>query len=181
MPPHNPVWNIDGVLNAQRELILIIKRDILLGSDLTFEQAELLLALYTARELRLWKGVPADSAGYVPCSELRQSLGDSPPLLSRLLTGLVEKRWVKIKHAEAGATDSEGRRLHGNSQMVRIESEGMERIKPVWDSLHKLADHLLADVTPEDRQAHRRVCEEIVNKLRSPWRPTITPPKANKP
>jgi DNA-binding MarR family transcriptional regulator len=154
---------VGGVFIAQRDLLASLRSQILAGSGLTAEIAEILIELFLAEE-RLSLPKYADGDEYVSFRELRGALGYSPGLLSRRIAWLCERRWAETKRAAPNIAKG----LHGNCQKVRITELGKGIVGPVWQRYGKLAEHLLAGISPSDLATHHRVNELISNKLRAP-------------
>jgi DNA-binding MarR family transcriptional regulator len=154
---------LGGVFIAQRNLLESLRSHVLTGSGITMEIAEILIELYLAGGL-LSSPEHADVDGYIAFRDLRAGLGYSPGLLSRRIGWLCQRRWAEAKRTVPGLAGG----LHGNSQKVRITELGKARIGPVWQRYNKLAERLLADISPSDLAAHYRINELISDKLRVP-------------
>ena len=138
-PPNHPVWNLDAIMSARREIVRTLRGSLLHEARLTLEEAELLLVLFAAREHPRWCANAPDDEHFIPTRDLRLAVVESAALLSRRLTAFEKLGWVKLKAVESGATDSAGRRLHGNAQLVRLEPQGVQIIRPVWEEFRALA------------------------------------------
>jgi len=152
-----------SVFIAQRDLLKSLRAEVLPGSGLTAEVAEILLELYLA-ESRLSFPEHVDTDRYVSFRDLRAALGYSAGLLSRRIGWLCQRRWAETKRAAPNVAKG----LHGNCQKVRITEMGKSIMGPVWQRYEKLAERLLAGIAPSDLAAHYRVNELISNKLRAP-------------
>lgn len=154
---------VGGVFIAQRDLLQSFRSQVLPGSGLTAEIAEILFELFLA-EGRLSSLEHVDADGYVSFRDLRAALGYSPGLLSRRIGWLCQRRWAEAKRAVPNIAKG----LHGNCQKVRITEMGKSIIGPVWQRYDKLAQRLLAGISPSEWAAHYRINQLISDKLRAP-------------
>jgi DNA-binding MarR family transcriptional regulator len=169
---------VSGVFIAQRDLLQLLRSHALAGSGLTAELAEILLELFMAgNAFSSQEHVDAD--GYIAFRDLRASLGYSAGLLSRRIAWLYQRRWAETTRAAPSVANG----LHGNSQKVRITDSGREKIGPVWRRYDKLAERLLAGISPSDLAAHYRINEFISDKLRAPrsWMDDSEMPEEDRP
>jgi len=139
---------------AQRALLKTIQWQVLAGSGLTLEIAELLIELSLPEHL--------DAEGYLSFRELREALGYSGGLLSRRIGCLCDSLWAETKRAAPNLE----RGVHGNSQKVRITDCGRNKIAPIWRKYELLAEELLEGVSQADREAHYRLNKQICDKIR---------------
>jgi hypothetical protein len=148
-----------------------IRVAVLSGSGLSWDQAELLLELW-----RVATGIgdfKPDAGGYVTFKELRESLVNSQPHVSRRIGEVApnakdqeqdrDKVWVDVR------TSKRGEAHHANSHCVRISRKGTLKIEPVWENLRKLAAGLFGGIRSADRQVHFLVNQRILHKIR-PYR-----------
>jgi len=154
---------LGGVFVARRGLLDSIRSHVLAGTGLTPEIAEILTELYLAGG-HLSSPEHVDAEGFVPFRDLRAGLGYSAGLLSRRIAWLCQHHWAETKRAATSVTGG----LHGNCQRVRITELGKGKIGPVWQSYDRLAQRLLAGISPSDLATHYRVNESISDKLRLP-------------
>ena len=88
----------------------------------------------------------------------------NPSLLSRRLRKLAAEKPPLVEVAEVDARTSG---LHFNSLRGRITSEGVRRIKPVWERFARMSANLLQGIPERLLQAHYRVNEEISSRIRA--------------
>jgi hypothetical protein len=153
---------VGGVFIAQRDLLKSLRCHVLAGSGLTAEIAEILIELHLAKG-RLSSPGHVDADGYVSFRDLLAALSYSPGLLSRRIGWLCQRRWAETKRAAPNIAKG----LHGNCQKVRVTAMGTDKIGPVWQRYDKLAQRLLAGISPSDLAAHYRINEFISDKLRA--------------
>lgn len=154
---------VGAMFIAQRAVLGALRDQVLAGTGLTPELAEILVELYLAGS-HLSSPEHADTEGFVPFRDLRGALGYSAGLLSRRIGWLAENHWVETQRARPSAVQG----LHGNCQKVRITELGREKIAPIWQGYDSLAQRLLAGISPSDLAAHYRINEAIVAQLRLP-------------
>ena len=78
---------IGSIFRARRDLVSMIKRQVLSGMGVTLEQADLLVDLYGARRLG-WPEPKAIEGGWVTFSALKETLVHARELLTRRLQEL---------------------------------------------------------------------------------------------
>ncbi len=154
---------VGGVFIAQRDLLKTLRAHVLAGSGLTAEIAAILFELYLAGS-HLSSPEHVDADGYVSIRDLRTALDYSAGLLSRRIGWLCQRRWAEAKRAAPSIAQG----LHGNCQKVRITETGKGIVAPVWQRYDKLAERLLAGISPLDLAAHYRINELISDKLHAP-------------
>jgi len=154
---------LGGVFIAERACLGALRSHVLAGSGLTPEVAEILFELYLAGG-HLSSPEHADADGFVPFRDLRSALGYTPGLLSRRIGWLCQHGLAETKRAAPSVAEG----LHGNCQKVRITEAGNAKISPLWLKSDKLAQRLLAGVSPSDLAAHYRVNEHISDQLGVP-------------
>jgi DNA-binding MarR family transcriptional regulator len=152
-----------GVFIAQRDLLKSLRAQVLAGSGLTSEIAEILVELFLAGS-QLSSPEHVDAEGYVSFRDLLAALGYSPGLLSRRIGWLCQRRWAETKRAVPNIAQG----VHGNCQKVRITELGKGIIAPVWQKYEKLAERLLDGIPPSDLAVHHRINQLISDKLRAP-------------
>lgn len=151
--PDSRVAAIGALFVARRSALKAIRNQILAGTGLTPEIAELLFELLAATK------DPAFPSGYVSCQDLLAAVDYSAGLLSRRLHWLAQKRWVEIKRS--GSDLEKG--IHGNSRKVRITDAGKIKVTPVWKKYAGQAEEWLANIPAVDLAAYLRVNEIITN------------------
>lgn len=154
---------LGSVFIAQRVLLESLRKQVLAGSGLTPEVAEILVELFLAGGV-LSSAEHSDAEGFVSFRELRSGLGYSAGLLSRRIGFICQRGWAETARIEAGIASG----LHGNSQKVRITEFGKAKVGPVWRRYDELAQRLLAGIPPEDLGVHYRINELIHDKLQGP-------------
>jgi DNA-binding MarR family transcriptional regulator len=155
--------NLGGILRVCRDLMAPIRGVVLAGSGLSWDKAELLLELWrVAKGIGDWQ---PDAEGFVTFKELRESLVNSQPHVSRRIKEVKakEKAWVEVQEGKKGEAH------HANSHRVRISKKGIAIIKPVWEHLHELASNLFEGIRLTDRRVHFQVNQSILQKMR-PYR-----------
>jgi hypothetical protein len=159
--------NLGGILRVCRDLMEPIRSVVLSGSGLSWDKAELLLELW-----RVAKGIgdfSADADGYVTFKELRESLANSQPHVSRRIGEVAPREkdpdnvLVDVRKSKSGGAH------HANSHRVRISKKGFARIEPVWESLRRLAAALFDGIRQPDQVVHFQVNQRILHKIR-PYR-----------
>jgi hypothetical protein len=160
-PAIEPTDVIAGVFAARRDLLQGVK-SVVAGSGFGVEEADLLVSLFGVRELG-WDDLAHDAAAYVPFKELELYLVHNPSLLSRRIRKLVDAKppLVKVGKPKAGSG------LHFNALRGRITSEGIKRIKPVWQRFAQMSANLLQGIPPRLLAAHHQVNEEISARIRA--------------
>jgi len=104
-----------------------------------------------------------DADGYVTFKELRESLANSQPHVSRRIKGVEGSEWVDVAESKKGEAH------HANSLRVRISKKGIAVTKPVWARLQELATHLFEGIQSEDLRVHFHVNQCILHRIR-PYR-----------
>ena len=159
-PESGVATNLGGILRVCRDLLKPI-RGVAAGSGLSWDKAELLLELW-----RVADGIgdfKPDAEGFVTFNELRESLVNSQPYVSRRIKGVAakDKQWVEVRESKAGEAH------HANSHCVRISKQGMAVIKPVWQHLRELASDLFGGIPLTDRRVHLQVNQRMLHKIRA--------------
>jgi len=156
-----PTDTVTSIFTARRDLLQGVK-SVVAGSGFGVEEADLLISLFGVRELG-WDDLAHDAAAYVPFKELELYLVHNPSLLSRRIRKLADAKppLVKVGKPKAGSG------LHFNALRVRITSEGIKRIKPVWQRFAQMSANLLQGIPPRLLAAHHHVNEEISARIRA--------------
>jgi len=159
-PKQEPATNLREILRVCRDLIKPI-RGVSAGSGLNWNKAELLLELW-----RVADGIGdfhPDADGFVTFNELRESLVDNQPHVSRRIKEVAarDRQWVEVRESKKGEAH------HANSHCVRISKKGIATIKPVWENLRELASELFDRIRLTDRRVHLQVNQRILHKIRS--------------
>lgn len=160
-PAIEPTDTVTGIFTARRDLLQGVK-SVVAGSGFTVEEADLLISLFGVRELG-WDDLAHDADDYVAFKELELYLVHNPSLLSRRIRKLADAKppLVEVGKPEAGSG------LHFNALRVRITSEGIKRIKPVWERFARMSANLLQGIPPRLLEAHHRVNQEISARIRA--------------
>jgi DNA-binding MarR family transcriptional regulator len=146
-----PVECLATIFSARKDLLKPIRKAVLKDVPLTLDEADTLTMLYGIHKLA-WTDAPVDRDGFVTVSDLRSALVHDPGKLSRRIKDFQKRRLIEIKK-------SPDRRTYVDA--VKISEAGVEIAKLVWNRYRKLAEHLLANVSQEDRAIHCRVNMEI--------------------
>jgi hypothetical protein len=156
-----PTDTVTSIFTARRDLLQGVK-SVVAGSGFTVEAADLLISLFGVRELG-WDDLPHDAEHYVAFKALEDNLVHNPSLLSRRIRKLADAKppLVEVGKPEAGSG------LHFNALRVRITSEGIKRIKPVWERFDRMSSNLLHGIPTRLLEAHYRVNEEISARIRA--------------
>jgi hypothetical protein len=156
-----PTDTVTSIFTARRDLLQGVK-SVVAGSGFGVEEADLLISLFGVRELG-WDDLAHDAAAYVAFKELELYLVHNPSLLSRRIRKLADAKppLVKVGKPKAGSG------LHFNALRVRITSEGIKRIKPVWERFDQMSANLLQGIPTRLLAAHYRVNEEISARIRA--------------
>jgi hypothetical protein len=156
-----PTDTVTSIFTARRDLLQGVK-SVIAGSGFGVEEADLLISLFGVRQLG-WDDLPHDADDYVAFKELEHYLVHNPSLLSRRIRKLADAKppLVKVGKPKAGSG------LHFNALRVRITSEGIKRIKPVWERFARMSANLLQGIPPRLLAAHYRVNEEISARIRA--------------
>jgi len=165
----DPVATLASFFRVRRDLLKPLKREVLVGTGLSVETADLLLDLLAIRQRAKDgdTGGLADEAGFVPMASLKDDLVEVDALLSRRVRELAGKGWVEVrtphnrKERSADAVP-----LHGRSLLVGITEAGMAAAQPIRLRYHTLATQLLSGVPKADRAAHQRVSACISARIR---------------
>lgn len=176
----DPVATLASFFRVRRDLLKPLKREVLVGTDLTVETADLLLDLLAIRQRAKDgdTGGLADEDGFVPMASLKDDLVEVDALLSRRVRELAEKGWVEVRTPHNRQERSaEAVPLHGRSLLVGITEAGMAAALPIRMRYHTLATRLLADVSKADRAAHRRVSARISARIRELFARPAAPAK----
>ena len=165
----DPVASLASFFRVRRDLLKPLKREVLLGTDLTVETADLLLDLLAIRQRAKDgdTGGLADEEGFVPMASLKDDLVEVDALLSRRVRELAEKGWVEVRtphNRQERSADAVP--LHGRSLLVGITDAGMAEALPIRQRYELLATRLLAGVSKADLAAHRRVSVRISARIR---------------
>lgn len=134
---------IGSIFRARRDLVSMIKRQVLSGMGVTLEQADLLVDLYGARRLG-WPEPKAIEGGWVTFSALKESLVHARELLTRRLKELGGAGWVEIEAVKKDEAKKEG--VDSKSKKVRILADGEAKAKEIYDR-------------------YGRACLELINRL----------------
>jgi hypothetical protein len=133
------------------------------GSGLTVEESDLLVAMFGVRELE-WDDLPHDGEHYVTFNDLELFLVHNPSLLSRRIRKLAAEKPPLVEIADVDPRKSG---LHFNCQRVRITSEGVKCIKPIWQSFRQMSAKVLEGIPQRLLDAHYQVNEEISARVRA--------------
>jgi hypothetical protein len=160
-PAIEPTDTVTSIFTARRDLLQGVK-SVVAGSGFTVEEADLLISLFGVSELG-WDDLPHDADDYVAFKELELYLVHNPSLLSRRIRKLADAKppLVEVGKPEAGSG------LHFNALRVRITSEGIKRIKPVWERFARMSDNLLQGIPSRLLEAHLQVNEQISARIRA--------------
>jgi hypothetical protein len=160
--PIEPADNVSSIFTARRDLLLGV-RGVVAGSGLTVEESDLLVALFGVRELG-WDDLPHDGEGYVTFNDLELFLVHNPSLLSRRIRKLAAEKPPLVEIADV---DPKKSGLHFNCQRVRITSEGVKCIKPIWQRFRQMSAKVLEGIPQRLLDAHYQVNEEISARVRA--------------
>jgi hypothetical protein len=160
-PAIEPTDSITSIFTCRRDLLQGVK-SVVAGTGFTVEAADLLMSLYGVRELG-WDDLAHDAEGFVAFKELEHYLVHNPSLLSRRIRKLADAKPPLVEVAEAKI----GSGLHFNALRVRITTEGIKRIKPVWERFALMSANLLEGIAPRLLEAHFQVNEEISARIRA--------------
>jgi DNA-binding MarR family transcriptional regulator len=149
-----PADNLILLFKMARDVRQAIVQDVLGGTNLTLERADLLVILFLAHAAGN-KKVPGESgSGFVPLANIRNSLvhsiSPSKFLLSRWLRDLASQGLVEEKS------------LDGTRKAARLSAKGLDATAPILRKYFALAKDLLRDILPEDRLAHIETNNAIV-------------------
>jgi hypothetical protein len=138
-----------------RDVRKSIADEVLAGTDLTLERADLLVILFLAQA-----GGEENLSGesrYVPLATIRSSMvhsiSPSKFLLSRWLRDLKSQGLVEEKP------------LAANRKAARLTARGVDATAPILRKYFELAKDLLQDIRPQDRLAHIETNQAIVQAL----------------
>jgi hypothetical protein len=160
-PAIEPIDTITSIFTCRRDLLQAAK-SVVVGSGFTIETADLLISLFGVRELG-WDDLPHDAEGYVAFKSLEDYVVHNSSLLSRRIRKLADAKPPLVEVAEAKA----GTGLHFNALRVRISTEGVKRIKPVWKGFQQMSESLLKSIPPGLLNAHHQVNSEISARVRA--------------
>jgi DNA-binding MarR family transcriptional regulator len=160
-----PVRAIGSIFRVRRDLVRVIKENVIAGSGLTLEEADLLLDLYGGGRLG-WSDPKGDKDGWVTFAALKKSLVHSPELLTRRIAALKDADLVEVR--KIGKDQAKQDRIDAKSKLARIRPEGVKRIAPVYEQYGAVCKDLLAGFSPEDQRNLLRINEALMQKIR--WR-----------
>ena len=161
--PGQPVQCLTSVFKARRDLVRRLKK-VMDGFKLSVEEADLLILLFEAYVIREPNKaeLPTDEDGYVAVTDIRDTLGYNPALLSRRLLVLKSPKMIEIVPArDRDLPFARRRAIHGNTAFVCITEDGIYRLIPLWAKVKELAKDLLSDVSPQELEAHVRINSRI--------------------
>lgn len=147
------VVSLGGIFIAEREIARRLRGEILPATDLSYEEALLLLEVYGASALQ-WDHL-SPAGGAVSQAALQRELNCSQAHVSRKLERFRQKRWVETVTAK-------GERACG----FRTTGPGKQLARRVWDDCLVLAQRVTAGAKPPDLRTHLRVNQLIREKLR---------------
>jgi DNA-binding MarR family transcriptional regulator len=153
-----PVENFAWTYVARRELLPVIKEQLLPQSGLTLEEADLLLELYGSWKLG-WHFPPCDQAGYVTLKALEEALMNSQPHISRRVAQLLNKGLVEPQK-------SKGTGRSGRTRRIKLSQEGRTKISAIWRQYNALADRILQGVEEQLRLGHLVTCHQVCARIR---------------
>jgi hypothetical protein len=159
----HPVRAIGSLFRLRRDLAVLIKKSVLKGSNLTLDQADILIDLYGAWRLR-WNDPPADPEGYVSFGNLKVSLVHTSATLSRRLdelkaAGLVEVN--PVAHRAGGSKTADKKR-----KAARITPGGEKKVVPIWEKYLRLCENLMEGFPLNDQIRMWRMNETLMKKIR---------------
>jgi DNA-binding MarR family transcriptional regulator len=159
----HPVQAISSLFRLRRDLSSLIKKSVLKDSNLTFDQADILIDLYGARRLQ-WSTPPADTEGYVSFGDLKVSLVHTSATLTRRLDELKAAGLVEVRPAAsiAGARKT----MDKKRKAARITKEGERKAGPVWEKYLRLCLNLMQGFEPEDPIRMWQMNEALRKKVR---------------
>lgn len=165
----DPVATLASFFRVRRDLLKPLKREVLVGTGLTVETADLLLDLLAIQQQAKAGtiGGMADVDGFVPMASLKDDLVEVDALLSRRVRELAGKGWVEVRtphNRQERSADAVP--LHGRSLLVGITEAGMAAALPIRLRYHALATRLLSGVPKADLAAHRRVSQRVSARIR---------------
>jgi DNA-binding MarR family transcriptional regulator len=160
-PPHQapePADNFILLFKMAREVRKSIVDEVLAGTDLTLERADLLVILMLA-QAGGDQNLPGESeSGFVPLATIRSSMvhsiSPSKFLLSRWLRDLKRKGLVEEKP------------LAAKRKAARLTARGVDATAPMLRKYFELAKDLLQDIRLQDRVAHIETNHAIVQAVR---------------
>jgi DNA-binding MarR family transcriptional regulator len=155
------VENIMMIFELARGLRKPIQERTLVGTGLTIEKADLLVILYLEHPIFAKRHGIVQTDGFVRLGNLSESLlhsiSPSKFLVSRWLSELLKKKQV------------ETRNLDSKRKEVRITSDGIKLVEPIWRNYAQLAEELLDGIPDAERDAHREVNQAVSWTLRPVW------------
>ena len=162
--PITPVRVIGSVFRLRRDLTALVKKNVLVGSKLTLEEADLLLDLYGAWKLG-WTDPSADKDGFVAFAALKRSLVHSAASLSRGIKALMRAGLVERRNVHEGLPAST--RTDRKAKAARITAKGINEIQGVYERYCKLSESLMGRMRQkEDAPALLRINEELMETAR---------------
>lgn len=159
-PSVQPVYCLADIFTTRRDLLEPIRTQVMPGSPVTVDEADVLVYLYGNRELG-WTSLPLDPDGFVVVGTLRQALVHDRGLFSRRIS-----RLIKLNLLEGRQPADRPPRSRQYVSGVRITNAGSKVAKGIWTRYCKLAETLLAGVTSADLAAHHRVNHQIMAAIR---------------
>jgi hypothetical protein len=158
---HRAVRVIGSVFRLRRDLVPHVKQMVRNASSLTLEEADMLLDLYGAKELK-WDDPKADDQGYVLFGDLKNSLVHGALLTRRVAAlqsaGLVERK----KTSELAGPNTKRDR---KSKSVRISEKGLQVARVIYEKYSGFCERLLKEVPVADAEALLRTNELLMKKL----------------
>lgn len=155
----SPVQIVGSVFRLRRDLARLLKEKVMANSDLTLEEADLLMDLYGASELN-WKDPCADSDGFVSFAALKKSLVHSSAALSRRISELREAGFLETRQLHEGKTNH--RRTDRKAGSARITKAGIEKIIPIYQAHRSFCESLLKALSVEEQTKLYNLNEKLL-------------------
>jgi len=158
---------IGSIFRARRDLVGMVKKNVLPAVGLTLEQADLLLDIWGATK-KGWSDPKAiEGTEWVTFAALKASLVHSPELLTKRIRDLENLGYVKSAQLTKQEALQQG--VHGQSKKVRLEKEGEEEAQKLYDTYGEVCLRLLRNLPSEmQEQAEdvRRFNQAVIDRLR---------------
>lgn len=149
-----PVDNLLMVFKMARDVRKPIVEDVLVGTNVSLERADLLVILFLAHPAGAGKVPHHSRSGFVPLATIRDSMVHSISPSKFLLS-----RWLRDLKSQGLVEETA---LDAKRKAARLTAKGVDTAEPILRKYSTLAKDLLLNVPLEDRLAHLQTNDAIV-------------------
>lgn len=168
--PIKPVESVESCFEAARDLRALIEKSVVTPTGLSLAEADIIYATYsilTGREV-----FQLISGGFALLDDILAVAtyeNYDAPKTTRILRNLADQGLVEIQKVRDLAKGGDmAKKVHGNSNCLKLTPEGMNRAKQLTERYERLSAHLCSRIPTENLAIQTAVNRQLAQMVKEP-------------